>query len=157
MGHFKSIGSCEEWGVEEETFPECGGEAADRRGDVEAGRVGGEGGADVSRSECEPDICVAATVSAGVAGEGARNGELAAGAGEQSAVKQSVSRGPSASCPRTGGSGGCDFTWNLRRTSSYHGPCGCGSIACGAGAVAVIGYERARNAAMIYGDKGETS
>jgi len=65
-------------GVEEETFPECGGEAADRRGDV---------GADASVAKVARSHGVNANQvlrggdgSARVVGGGARNGKLSAGA-----------------------------------------------------------------------------
>src|SRR5271168_5011611 len=112
-----------------------GGEATDRRTDVRARCVGGQGSAG-ARSECQPGVCVAASVSAGVAGRGPRNGEFAAGACHRNAIKQSASRGPSASCTRNRGSSGRDLRGTSQGTIAHHGACGRGSIARRAGAVA---------------------
>src|SRR5271168_1009694 len=112
-----------------------GGEATDRRTDVRARCVGGQGGAG-ARSECQPGVCVAASVSAGVVGRGARNGELAAGACDRNAIKQSPSHEPSASSTRNRESSGRDLRGTSEGTTSHHGMRGCGSIACRAGAVA---------------------
>lgn len=86
-GHFGTIDPSEGQGVEE-AISHGGREAADRRGDVGAGRVGGACGAG-AWSKCQPGVSLATAVSTRVAGRGEyRDGETVAGSRDRATVSK---------------------------------------------------------------------